>query len=661
MSPAQRSAAVRSFEAQWLAREPDALSGLRERALQRFLKLGMPTTRDESWRYTNLRPLAAQSFVDAPRAAREDLDVNHPLVAEASRALLGEHHDPAQTLVLVNGHPLAPRAQARTGLEVRTLSALARENPDLLMRHLEPLSDAEELRWLLLNTALGTDGLHLKITAALATPVLILHVGKADRPGTASYPRVIVEAAPGARATILEHHIQLGPEAPLSNSATLLALEHGARIEHYRLFAAGEPGAGERAPGEQAVHFDTLQVRLDRDADCRQFTIALGGGLVRTSLEASLREPGARFESYALAAGPCGPARRLRERGEARGSPYGEPPNRARHRERHQPGDLQQQSGGRCGRLAVGLAAILPRALAVAVRRDRLAPPARDSHRRRQVRARRHHRPPRSEHAVLHALARARSAIPRRASSSSRSSPTCSPDMSDVCTRAADRERPDPTTARWANAEKVPMNTALARKPLPFDVGAVRREFPVLARLVHGKPLCYLDNGASAQRPRAVIEAVDEYERHHHANIHRGVHTLSQEATALYEGARERIARFVNARSRREIIFVRGTTEAINLVAQSYAPLTLKPGDEVLITHLEHHANIVPWQMVCEQTGAKLVVAPMDARGEVHVEAVESLMSPRTRAARLRARLQRARHGAAGAPARSPPPRRAAS
>ncbi len=175
------------------------------------------------------------------------------------------------------------------------------------------------------------------------------------------------------------------------------------------------------------------------------------------------------------------------------------------------------------------------------------------------------------------------------------------------------------------------MNTALARKPQPFDVGAVRREFPVLSRLVHGKPLCYLDNGASAQRPRAVIEAVDEYERMHHANIHRGVHTLSQEATALYEGARERIARFVNARSSREIVFVRGTTEAINLVAQSYGRSSLKPGDEVLITHLEHHANIVPWQMVCEQTGAKLVVAPMDARGEVHVEAVEALMSERTR------------------------------
>jgi cysteine desulfurase / selenocysteine lyase len=175
------------------------------------------------------------------------------------------------------------------------------------------------------------------------------------------------------------------------------------------------------------------------------------------------------------------------------------------------------------------------------------------------------------------------------------------------------------------------MNTALAPRLLAFDVEAVRREFPILGRLVHGKPLAYLDNGASSQRPRSVIAAVDEYERTHHANIHRGVHTLSQEATALYEGARERVARFINARSSREIVFVRGTTEAINLVAQSYGRPLLGPGDEVLITHLEHHANIVPWQMLCEQTGAKLVVAPMDARGEVHVEAVEALMSERTR------------------------------
>ena len=174
-------------------------------------------------------------------------------------------------------------------------------------------------------------------------------------------------------------------------------------------------------------------------------------------------------------------------------------------------------------------------------------------------------------------------------------------------------------------------NTALARTDRSFDVAAARRQFPILARMVHGKPLVYLDNGASAQRAQPVIDAVDDYERHHHANIHRGVHTLSQEATTMYEGARDRIARFINAPSRNEIIFVRGTTEAINLVAQSYARPMLKPGDVVLITHLEHHANIVPWQMVCEQTGATLVVAPMDARGEVHLDAVVALMSPRTK------------------------------
>ena len=174
-------------------------------------------------------------------------------------------------------------------------------------------------------------------------------------------------------------------------------------------------------------------------------------------------------------------------------------------------------------------------------------------------------------------------------------------------------------------------NTLAVHEGPRFDVAAVRREFPVLARTVHGKPLAYLDNGASSQRPNAVIDAVDDYERHHHANIHRGVHALSQEATTLYEGARDRVTRFINARSRHEVVFVRGTTEAINLVAQSYARPLLRAGDEVLVTHLEHHANIVPWQIVCEQTGAKLVAAPMDSHGEIHADAVEALMGPRTK------------------------------
>jgi len=165
----------------------------------------------------------------------------------------------------------------------------------------------------------------------------------------------------------------------------------------------------------------------------------------------------------------------------------------------------------------------------------------------------------------------------------------------------------------------------------PFDVEAVRRDFPVLAREVNGKPLCYLDNAASSQRPRQVIDSISRYYETSHANVHRGVHRLSQEATDLFEGSRETLRRFVNARSTREIIFVRGTTEAINLVAQSFARPRLQPGDEIVISWLEHHANIVPWQMVCEQTGAKLRVIPITRRGEVDFDAFLGLIGERTR------------------------------
>ena len=164
-----------------------------------------------------------------------------------------------------------------------------------------------------------------------------------------------------------------------------------------------------------------------------------------------------------------------------------------------------------------------------------------------------------------------------------------------------------------------------------YDVERVRRDFPILSRTVHGKPLVYLDSAASAQRPLAVIRAVDDYETRSHANVHRGVHALSQEATAAFEGARERVRRFLNARSTREIIFTRGTTEAINLVAHSWGRARLGPGDEILITALEHHANIVPWQMVRDATGCSLVVAPIDRSGELIMEAFHRLLTPRTR------------------------------
>jgi len=164
-----------------------------------------------------------------------------------------------------------------------------------------------------------------------------------------------------------------------------------------------------------------------------------------------------------------------------------------------------------------------------------------------------------------------------------------------------------------------------------MDLGRIRADFPALARRINGHPLSYLDNAASSQQPAAVIDAVADYARSHHANVHRGVHTLSQEATALYEGARERVRRFINAASTAEIVFVRGTTEAINLVAQSFGRPRLVAGDEIVVTQLEHHSNIVPWQLLCAQTGAVLKVVPIDRRGVVDFDAYLALLGPRTR------------------------------
>ncbi len=162
------------------------------------------------------------------------------------------------------------------------------------------------------------------------------------------------------------------------------------------------------------------------------------------------------------------------------------------------------------------------------------------------------------------------------------------------------------------------------------DVLRWRRDFPILERKVHGRQLVYLDNAATSQKPRCVIEAESHYYASFNANIHRGVHQLSQEATTAWEAARDTVRHFLNAARREEIVFVRGTTEAINLVAASCGQ-RLRPGDEILVTEMEHHSNIVPWQLLCERSGAVLKVAPIDAAGELQLDAFERLLGPRTR------------------------------
>ena len=164
-----------------------------------------------------------------------------------------------------------------------------------------------------------------------------------------------------------------------------------------------------------------------------------------------------------------------------------------------------------------------------------------------------------------------------------------------------------------------------------LDVARVRADFPILHQEVRGRPLVYLDSAATTQKPQAVIDALVRYYTHDNANVHRGVHALSERSTAAYEGARERIRRFINARDTKEIIFVRGCTEAVNLVAQTFGRSKVGPGDEVLITAMEHHSNIVPWQMLCDKVGATLKMVPVDERGDLRLEQLDALLTERTR------------------------------
>ena len=172
---------------------------------------------------------------------------------------------------------------------------------------------------------------------------------------------------------------------------------------------------------------------------------------------------------------------------------------------------------------------------------------------------------------------------------------------------------------------------AMTKPAVSLGLEQIRADFPILQREVNGKPLVYLDNAATTQKPTSVIETLSRYYAHGNANIHRGVYALSEEATQAYDGARAKVQAFLNARSSREIVFTRNSTEGINLVAQSFGRHRVGPGDEVLITHMEHHSNIVPWQQLCEQVEARLRVAPIDDRGQLQLDELEQLMTSRTK------------------------------
>src|ERR1700742_4174696 len=175
------------------------------------------------------------------------------------------------------------------------------------------------------------------------------------------------------------------------------------------------------------------------------------------------------------------------------------------------------------------------------------------------------------------------------------------------------------------------MQNAPERTESAFDVEQIRSDFPILTRHVHGKPLIYLDSAATTQKPQAVIDAITQYYQWMNAPVHRSIHTLGEQATMAYEASRSKVRRFLNAASEREIVFVRGTTEAVNLVAHSFGRAEIHPGDEIMISVMEPHSNIVPWQRLCEEKQATLRVIPITAEGELILEEYERLLNPKTR------------------------------
>lgn len=258
-----QSAAMRSFEAQWHSRSADPLHESRKHAMDRFLRLGLPSSRDDSWGYTSLRPLSARSFTEVP-------------------ALIG---------VSTPGAPAPSAGEVSVdGVYISSLRQLARDNPAVIAAHLMQSADADLQRWALLNAALFADGLYIKISARLQAPLLLVHSSPAAQADGISYPRIIIEAAPGSCAAIIERH---EGAAGLRNSVTQITLAAGAEIEHYRVFAADADMA----------HVDTLEIRQHRASRCKQFTVIEGGALVRTNLQAQLQHPDAEFDGYALLVG----------------------------------------------------------------------------------------------------------------------------------------------------------------------------------------------------------------------------------------------------------------------------------------------------------------------------------------------------------------------
>ena len=613
MTPEQLDTVLRSRLAE-LPGAPTFDASAREAAFASFAATGFPSRKHERWRYTDLAPIANGRF--------KMLEQPQPDAAASPEALLAQAGlaDGRAAVVFVDG-ALAYQS-TDDWLEAGSLELMGVAQS--LQTFGSPLGGCDLTVWPLaaLNVAFARDGLHVaaRSGAQPAEPLHVLFASTAREP-RATHPQLTVRLEAQATLTLIVHHLSEPASENWTNVLVSAELAAGARLDLHRV----------QSCGPEHLQTELLHAKLGPEAHLELTSVDLGSRLVRNDVVVRLDETGASCELAGLAT-----------------------PVDAQHVDNHVSVEhrasdttsnqifriiaAEHGRGVFNGRVAVGKGT---RGISASQSSDNLLLDASaeiDTKPELEINA----DDVRCSHGATVGEIDESQLFYLRARGIGES------DARGLLTLAfADRilDRVPGASLKRSIAEKfgvtLPMETdpkMSQARPLPTGVStatraieSLRTDFPALDQLVRGKPLVYLDSAASAQRPQRVIDAMVTQESRNHANIHRGVHELSQRSTDAFERARELVREFLNAASTQEIVFTRGTTESINLVASSLGRMLLEPGDEVLVTQMEHHSNIVPWQLICEQTGARLVAAPITRTGEVDLEAFDRCLNERTK------------------------------
>jgi cysteine desulfurase/selenocysteine lyase len=615
------------------------LRSLRAAALDRFIDLGFPSTHLEEWKYTNVAPISRLAFRPAPRASRgtlpdsvrSDLDLfPNPRLVFIDGVLAAELSGTGRALIErpYSSGPVYDRAYLK-GLA----NTLADGDPSgLLESSLGQHASVDTHAFAAWNTAFFTDGGCLVVPSGVAVPdtVFFVFVSTAAADPTATFPRNLVIAGERSQVRFAEVFLPASGGIHLINTVTEIVAGADSVVDYCML----------QRQASDSFHVSMVQADLGRDASFVSHSFSFSGALARHDLRVALDGEGAQCRLaglFFLDGGGLVDNHTLID-----------------HRKPHT--TSRELYKGILGGQAQGVfnGAVIVRKDAQktdAVQHSRnllLSENAQiDTKPQLEIRA--------DDVRCAHGASIGQ--LDQEALFYLRTRGVSEAGARNILVRAFAEEIftgvHDPAIRRYwerlapqtmrvfhsGNQLNAMPDPALIERPYssgPQSVGAVydrtdfRKDFPGLQQDVHGKPLVYLDNAATTQKPYAVIRALDRFYRLDCSNVHRAVHELSDRATQAYEAARTSVKRFINARSDHEIIFVRGTTEAINLVANSYGRSHIKPGDEILISALEHHSNIVPWQLLCEQTGGRLVVAPINDAGELILQRFEDLLGPKT-------------------------------